>query len=155
MMTSGERNEARSVARGARLVGAIAAAAALALAGCSADRGVYDPANELPFGHVDAPIEGAQVDAKTPLAGWAMDDRGIRQIRLYVDNHLVNTGPLTQDRPDVSKIYPRYTHADHRHGFSLLMGFDAPGRHVVVVQAVDSDGATRDIGVLTVTSVDK
>src|SRR5262245_37282201 len=107
MMTSGERNEGRSVARGPRVLAA--AVVALAIAGCGADRGVYDPANELPFGHVDVPAQGAQVDAKAPVSGWAMDDRGVRQIRVYVDGHLVNTGYLTTDRPDVSKVYPRYT----------------------------------------------
>src|SRR5262245_31333650 len=117
-MTSGERKEPRSVAWRTRAQRALAAVvAALALAGCNADRGVYDPANELPFGHVDVPAQGAQVDAKSPVSGWAMDDRGVRQIRVYVDGHLVNTGFLTMERPDVSKIYPRYTRATHKHGF--------------------------------------
>jgi hypothetical protein len=35
------------------------------------------------------------------------------------------------------------------------MGFDAPGIHTVVAQAVDTDGATRDIASLTVTAVDR
>jgi len=37
----------------------------------------------------------------------------------------------------------------------MLMGFDAPGPHVIVIQAVDSDGATRDIGVVNVVAIDK
>ena len=155
-MTSGPRKESRSVAWRTRVGRVLAAAiAAAALAGCRLRGNVTDPANELPFGHIDAPAPGAEVKAETPVAGWALDDRGVTQIRVYVDSHLVNTGPLTMDRPDVSRQYPRYTRGNHRHGWTLLMGFDAPGPHTVLVQAVDTDGATRDIGVVNVTAVDK
>ncbi len=126
------------------------------LAACGGrPEGVDDPANELPFGHVDAPAPGAEVKAESPVSGWALDDRGVAQIRIYVDNHIVTTGALGQDRPDVSKAYPRYTRGNHKHGFTLLAGFDAPGPHTVVVQAVDSNGATRDIAVIPVTAIDR
>ena len=54
------------------------------------------PVNELPFGHVDTPPQGAQVKAETGIAGWALDDRGIKEIRVYIDNHIVNTGTSTE-----------------------------------------------------------
>ena len=155
MMTSGERNEPRSVARRPRAGGTLAAIALAVLGGCSGGKGVNDPANELPFGHVDSPVPGAEVKAESPAYGWALDDRGITDIRIYVDGHLINSGALNVDRPDVSKAYPRYNHAHHKHGWTLLMGFDVPGPHTIVVQAVDTDGATRDIGTIAVTSVDK
>ena len=125
------------------------------LSSCGGDKGIDDPANELPFGHVDIPPEGGQVKAETVLAGWALDDRGVKQIRVYVDGHLVNTGVLTEDRPDVSKVFPRYATGSHKHGWTIMAGFDAPGPHVVIVQAVDTDGATRDIGVVNVNAVDR
>lgn len=125
------------------------------LVACGRGRGVDDPANELPFGHVDQPVNGASVDAVGPVSGWALDDRGIAQIRVYVDGHIVNSGGLTDQRPDVSSAFPQYAHKTHLHGFTLLMGFDAPGPHTVLVQAVDTNGATRDIGVVNVTAVDR
>ena len=124
-------------------------------AGCGRSNGVEDPANELPFGHVDVPVEGARVNAQTPIAGWALDDRGVREIRVYVDGHIINRGQLTDQRPDVSKEFPQYAHETHLHGWTMLAGFDAPGPHTLLVQAVDSDGATRDIGTLTVTALDR
>jgi hypothetical protein len=146
--TSGRRRRRGSVA--------CVALAALAFAGCSRGaKGLDDPANELPFGHVDVPAAGSEVKAESPVAGWALDDRGVTQIRVYVDNHIINSGALSEDRPDVSRIYPQYARGSHRHGFTLLAGFDAPGPHTILVQAVDSDGATRDIGVIAVTAVDK
>jgi len=129
--------------------------AAVALAACETHKGVNDPANELPFGALDFPVQGAQVKAEAPVAGWVLDDRGVQQVRVYVDGHLINTGGLTQERPDVSKMFPQYSHGTHKHGFLMLMGFDAPGPHVIVIQAVDSDGATRDIGVVNVVAIDK
>lgn len=124
-------------------------------AGCGRSNGVEDPANELPFGHVDVPVEGARVNAQTPIAGWALDDRGVREIRVYVDGRIVNHGPLTNERPDVSKAFPQYARGGNRHGWTLTMDFVVPGPHAVLVQAVDHDGATRDIGTLTVTAVDR
>jgi hypothetical protein len=144
----------RSVARQLCARAALPLAAAMVLAACGG-KGVKDPANELPTGHVDVPVQGAEVKAFSPVAGWAVDDRGIREIRLYVDNHLVNIGTLGQDRPDVSKAFPKYTRGNDRHGWTLLAGFDAPGPHTILVQAVDTDGATHDIGVVGVTAVDK
>lgn len=128
---------------------------AMAVAGCDRSAGVQDVSNELPFGRVDVPAAGAEVKAQGPVAGWALDDRGVREIRVYVDGHIVNTGRLTDERPDVTKAFPQYARGSHLHGWTLLMGFDAPGPHTVVVQAVDTDGATRDIGTLTVTAVDR
>jgi hypothetical protein len=122
---------------------------------CRGGKGVDDPANELPFGHVDVPADGAQVNAVAGLAGWALDDRGVREIRVYVDGFLMSRGPLNNERPDVSKAYPKYAHAGNRHGWTLSMAFDGPGAHAVLVQAVDGNGASRDIGVMTVHAVDR
>ena len=148
------REGTRSVARGPWTRALAAAVCAAAVAGC-APAGEHDPVNELPFGNVDLPAPGAELTALSPVSGWALDDRGIREIRLYIDGHLANTCRLTQARPDVSQIFPQYARGRHRHGWVMLAGFDVPGPHTIIVQAVDSDGATRDIGVLKVTAIDK
>jgi hypothetical protein len=67
-----------------------------------------DPTNELPFGWVDIPAPDASVPPSTPIGGWALDDRGIREVRIFVDSHFVNVTPLNTDRPDVAKAYPSY-----------------------------------------------
>ena len=152
---SGSGERPRSVARRPWTLGLAAAACFAMLAGCARDDDARDPANELPFGNVDVPAQGAEVKALSPVAGWALDDRGVREVRLFVDGHLATTARLTQPRPDVSQIFPQYARGRHRHGWVMLAGFDVPGPHTIVVQAVDTDGATRDIGVVTVKAVDK
>jgi hypothetical protein len=154
-MASVKRNEPRSVARKTRAYAGAAALAAATLAGCNRETGVNDPANELPFGTLDFPVQGAQLKAESVVGGWALDDRGVKEIRVYVDGHLINSGVLSQDRPDVAKVFPQYARGSQKHGFLVLIGFDAPGPHTIIVQAVDTDGATRDIAVVNVTAVDQ
>ena len=123
------------------------------MAGCRRQSNrALDPANELPFGTVDTPANGQHVGGEVNFGGWAMDDRGIREIRIYVDGHFVNLGQLGVERADVSKAFPQYVHGNHQHGWGIPIDFTSPGAHKVVVQAVDIDGATRDIGVLDITS---
>ena len=148
------REGRRSVPRATWARALAIAVCAAAIAGCT-PTGERDPANELPFGNVDLPSPGAKVTAFSPVSGWALDDRGIREVRLYIDGHLANSCKLTVSRPDVMQIFPQYARGRTRHGWTMLAGFDVPGPHTLIVQAVDSDGVTRDIGVVNVTAVDK
>ena len=141
-----------------RAARAVVAAALLAFAaGCNrgGQDGVLDPANELPFGNVDQPAAKSQTGASTAVGGWAMDDREVREVRIYVDGRLAEVSTINTERPDVSKVFPQYAHATHMHGWSAMIAFEAPGPHTILVQAVDSNGATRDIGTVPVTSIDK
>lgn len=136
---------------------AVAAALVAFVVGCSrgGSDGVLDPSNELPFGNVDQPAAKSQTGASTPVGGWAMDDREVREVRIYVDGRLAEVSIINTERPDVSKAFPAYAHATHMHGWSAIITFEAPGPHTILIQAVDSNGATRDIGTVPVTSVDK
>jgi hypothetical protein len=141
-----------------RAARAVVLASALALAfACNRDasQGVLDQANELPFGNVDAPVAKAQTGAQTTVAGWAMDDREVREVRVYVDGRLAEVSPLNTERADVTKVFPQYAHANNRHGWTVAIAFEAPGPHTILVQAVDSNGATHDIGTVPVISLDK
>ena len=111
------------------------------------------PKNELPFGYLDFPMSGAMVEREMPARGWAMDDGSVVAVRIYLDNHFIATATLTEARPDVSKTYPTYAHSGDKHGWATLvpLGGDAKvGPHTILVQAVDDQGATRDIGVANV-----
>src|SRR5262249_6879256 len=147
-------------AEGSRSVPQRTRAGALAAAACSAlppgrTRGGREATTDRPWGVVNQPVQGAQVATLSPVAGWALDDRGIQEIRLYIDGHFANTCRLSVARPDVSRSFPRYVRDHHIHGFAVLAGFDSPGPHTLVVQAVDTDGATRDIAVVNVIAIDK
>jgi len=108
------------------------------------------PKNELPFGYLDFPTNGAMVDREMAARGWALDDGTITAVRIYLDNHFIASTTLTEMRPDVSKAYASYAHGGDKHGWAILvpLGGDAKvGKHQILVQAVDDQGATRDIGI--------
>ena len=112
------------------------------------------PKNELPFGYLDFPMSGAMVEREMPARGWALDDGQVTEVRVYLDNHFIARATLTESRADVSKAYPAYAHNTDVHGWTILvaLGGDTPiGPHTILVQAVDDQGATRDIGMANVT----
>ena len=125
----------------------------LAIAGCQRPSSEPDPKNELPFGFIDAPTQGAGVGRQIQMYGWAMDDEGVKDVRIFVDGKYVARTTLTQARPDVSGAHGRYVHGNDTHGWALTITLgDAfqPGPHTILAQAVDTQGATRDIGAVTV-----
>jgi hypothetical protein len=121
-------------------------------AGCAQD-GAHDPQNELPFGVVDVPKAG---DVITPgrvlVGGWALDDSGIEEIRIYFDGRFTAATTVTVARPDVIKAYPKYVKGTDVHGWNVEIEVpNQPGPHTILAQAVDDRGATRDLGSFTVT----
>lgn len=137
----------------------VLALALVVLAGCgnrpahpapSAGASLPDPSNQLPFGTLDAPTTGATLPADVTVSGWAMDDKGVAGIRVYVDGHFMQATTLTIHRPDVSAAVPLYARQSDRHGWTVRIGLK-PGPHTVLAQAVDDVGATRDLGSVSVT----
>jgi len=112
-----------------------------------------DPKNELPFGFIDVPAAGSTVGHQMLTRGWALDDGGVSEVRIFLDGHFVGRTTITESRPDVSKAYPNYARGSDIHGWTVVVpvGADtAMGPHTVLVQAVDNQGATRDIGTTNV-----
>ena len=107
-----------------------------------------DPSNELPVGFVDQPTNGAAVDRQMQMYGWAHDDHGIKEIWIFVDGRFMARTTVTQPRPDVIQAYPQYAGGTGMLGWSVTVPLTSAstGTHTVVVQAVDTQGATRDIG---------
>jgi hypothetical protein len=131
-----------------RLLCVVPLVLAVAFAGCSRRQSnrALDPTNELPFGVVDGPAADSNVSMVANAGGWAVDDRGVREVRVFIDGRFVNATPLNTPRPDVAKAYPQYAHETNVLGWTITIEFPSPGAHTLLVQAVDTDGATRDIG---------
>lgn len=120
----------------------------LSCGACSASS--HEP-NQPPHGHIDEPHEGAMAQSTFRVRGWAGDDRGIRAIRVLVDGQLAAVAAFTWDRPDVSEVYPNFRHGNDRHGWETAIDGALPGLHTVHVEAVDTDGATSDLGSVRIT----
>jgi hypothetical protein len=116
---------------------------------------VLDNVNELPFGVIDSPKSGEKVGRVVEVIGWALDDSRVSLIRVFVDDRHRVTTALTIPRPDVSKSFLKFlertAHHDDLHGWKASVDLGAnPGEHRILAKAVDDNGATRDIGSVTV-----
>lgn len=126
----------------------------LALAAAAACGGAPDPANELPFGAVDLPAAGAVVSpGPIVVGGWAMDDGGVSVVRVYVNRRFAVETRLEVPRPDLIKVFPAYLHGTEFHGWNATVTLPSPGPYEILAQAIDRTGATRDLGVVSVTVV--
>ena len=136
------------------VIGCAALAAALSSSGCT--ERAKDPLNELPQGSVDRPKPGDTIrTGRTVVGGWAIDDNGVAEIRVYLDGHYKTSARLNVVRADVGLAYPRYARAGDIYGWNVEVDLGAaPGPHTILVQAVDDNGATRDIGTIPVVVVD-
>jgi len=112
-----------------------------------------NPSNELPFGRVDLPKPDAVVDGgKVVASGWAVDDSAVRGVRVFVDSRFYTTARLTIDREDLTAQLPKYMHGSNTHGWTTAIDLAAlPGTHAILFQAEDDQGATRDLGTVSVT----
>src|SRR3954463_2990923 len=122
-------------------------------AGCALLQTSPDPRNELPFGWVDEPSNGAAVQRNIESHGWALDDNTVSKVNVYLDGHYLAQTSITEARADVTKIFPRYSHGNDTHGWKLLISLPPDvtlGLHKLVFQGVDNQGATRDLGAVDV-----
>jgi hypothetical protein len=118
--------------------------------------------NQAPFGYIDQPgaagIEG--FNGSFPVVGWAIDDFDIDHINFKIDGQIVagavgrgevGTAVYGTPRPDIAAAFPDVPMA-------MYSGFGANidstdlvnGMHVLSVDAIDDDGASREIGRRTV-----
>lgn len=120
-------------------------------AGCTGNP--KNPKNELPTGFLDLPANGAVLQpGPTHVGGWAVDDTGVAEVRIYFDLKYAGSTTLSVARPDVSKAMPTHARGTDIHGWNAYIDFGRePGGHTILAQAVDSHGATRDLGMVTVT----
>lgn len=128
--------------------GALALACAAALWGAPKVQ-IADPLADLPFGRVEAPSEDARLLRTFEARGWAADDQGIEEVRVFVDRRYVTSVER--------EAAPR--HLVEEHPGTSVTGWSGkvtvppdlpPGEHLLVVQVVDREGLARVIGVVPI-----
>jgi hypothetical protein len=118
--------------------------------------------NQAPFGYIDipGPVGTTAANGSFPVVGWAIDDFDIDRLNFKIDGQIVagsvgrggvGTATYGSPRPDVAAAFQDVP-------MSLYTGFGANidttdlinGMHVLAVDALDDDGAFRQIGSRTV-----
>jgi hypothetical protein len=105
--------------------------------------------NQPPFGGVDFPLPDSGVSANGVLevAGWALDDRKVDHVDVFIDGLIERQAVTGIYRADVAANYPDNPQAIVA-GFILNVDSTryANGVHVVTVKAVDDQGQQSFLG---------
>ncbi|MCU0286314.1 MAG: S8 family serine peptidase [Acidobacteria bacterium] len=116
--------------------------------------------DEAPIGSFDSPADGASVSGSIALTGWALDDVGIANVKIYrqVNSDLIYIGDamlVEGARPDVESLHsdmPRNYQAGW--GYMLLTYFlpnGGNGDYIITAIAVDLNGKQTTLGSKTIT----
>ena len=78
-----------------------------------------------PFGSFDTPVNGSIVMSSIPVTGWALDDIGVKRVKIYRKNgsNLVYIGDavfVEGARPDVEQAYPDFPNC-YKAGWGYMM----------------------------------
>ena len=106
-----------------------------------------------PFGFIDTPLDGTQIDGSVAIGGWALDDLGVFEVRLYRNavapepagaRILLGKAVFVENaRPDIERAYPSFPHARRAGwGFMLLTNMlpqQGNGTFEISAYAVDGD----------------
>jgi hypothetical protein len=104
-------------------------------------------ASGLPLvGRLESPVDGKTASGVKPIYGWALDEKGISKIELFIDGSYVCKIPHGGIREDIKAAYPGYPKADQS-GFAMIWNYSAlsPGEHDVVVKLHNLEGETLDL----------
>ena len=132
-----------------RTLGAVLLLVACALQACSRPQ-PSDPLARLPTGFVDLPLRNAVITRKVAVRGWAIDDVGIAEVRLFLGQIFVADVNGREARPDVEAAYPSMKVTGWTE--TIALPADTPtGTKTMIVQVIDTTGLSRVIGVIPVT----
>lgn len=140
------------------------ASTGIAVSAASPPTGGPSPGPGLPFGHLDLPSDNATVAGAFAVGGWALDDVGIRHVRIFRDavgqepaGALLYVGDAVRipgARPDVVRGFPGMPEVDRAGWGFLVLTNTLPGNgngsfrfHAV---AEDTDGQQTVLGSRTI-----
>ncbi|MFC2141192.1 hypothetical protein ACFLQP_02730, partial [Acidobacteriota bacterium] len=123
-------------------------------------------ASASPFGVFSTPVQGAVVQSSIPVTGWALDDIGVKGVKIYRDRLKSEGGGMEKiyigdavlvegARPDVEAAYPDYP-MNYKAGWGYMMltnflpngGNGTFNIHAIVT---DEEGNQVNLGAKTIT----
>ena len=105
-----------------------------------------DPTGLPLVGKLESPVDGKNTSGVKAIYGWALDEKGISKIELFIDGSYVCKIPHGGIREDIKGAYPRYPKADQS-GFAMIWNYAmlSPGEHDVVVKVHSLKGEILDL----------
>lgn len=109
---------------------------------------VIKPADKLaPFGVLETPDYRATLNNVGTGSGWALDNVGVTQIDVLLDNQKVGEAILGLPRPDIGAVWGTFPNAAHS-GFSFTIDTTryTNGEHTLSVRLMDAAGNATILG---------
>jgi Leucine-rich repeat (LRR) protein len=109
-----------------------------------------------PFGAFATPKEGSSVSNSIPVTGWALDNIGIANVKIYNgDTYIGDAVFVDGARPDVEALYPTYPY-NYKAGWGyMLLTRTLPnggnGTYTLTAKATDMEGNVVTLGSKTIT----
>jgi hypothetical protein len=112
--------------------------------------------NSAPFGDFATPTEGSSVCNSIPVTGWALDDKGVSNVKIYNGETYIGDAVFVEGaRPDVAAAYPTYPNNNKAGwGYMLLTHFlpnGGNGTYKLIAKATDTEGNVVTLGAKTIT----
>lgn len=90
---------------------------------------------------IESPNSDEKVTNKLRVGGWALNDSGIKNINVYVDNQFIGSTTAKYDRTDIANAFPSYSNP-LKSGFlyDLNLSKYSNGKHIIKVVVIGNDG---------------
>ncbi|MCX6580185.1 MAG: hypothetical protein NT166_08375 [Candidatus Aminicenantes bacterium] len=108
-----------------------------------------------PFGDFATPLEGSATYNSVPVTGWALDDVGVSNVKIYNgDTYIGDAIFVDGARPDVQAAFPTYpNNYKAGWGYMLLTNFlpnGGNGTYIIHAKAIDKEGNEVTLGSKTI-----
>ena len=113
-----------------------------------------------PFGEISTPVQGASVQSSIPVTGWALDDTGVDNVKIYANDgtgqvYVGDAALVEGARPDIAAAYPQYPQNQKAGwGYMMLTNFlpnGGNGTYTLSAVATDYLGNETTLGTRTIT----
>jgi len=117
---------------------------------------VYNPSGDYPpFGDFATPIHDSTVQSSIPVTGWALDDVGVKNVKIYNGSSFIGDAVFVEGaRPDLEQAFPDYpNNYQAGWGYMLLTNFlpnGGNGTFTLNAIATDSEGQQTTLGSKTI-----
>jgi len=100
--------------------------------------------NPASIGYIDRPKPRTSVSSVFLVEGWAADQDGVVEVRLYVDGDRAAVVRPSVERPDVDALFPHVARERHGFGAELNVG-SKTGACVIRADVLDRRGAVTTV----------
>ncbi|GAA0179314.1 hypothetical protein SH2C18_22060 [Clostridium sediminicola] len=92
---------------------------------------------------LDFPRNNEEIDSDFYISGWSLNQSGINEVKIFIDNELIGNATTGIVRPDVNEVFPGYKDGD-KSGYRYDVDIDtiSSGKHSLKIRSIGNDGTS-------------